>query len=73
MCTFCHNHSETIFHLFIECQYVENLWKRLEQWIYEKCNILFDFSHIEILFGKPQIYCFEPDYIIIQTIYTKNA
>ena len=26
--------------------------KRLEQWIYEKCYILFDFSHIEILFGK---------------------
>ena len=29
MCTFCHNHSETIFHLFIECQYVENLWKKI--------------------------------------------
>ena len=52
MCTFCYNHSETIFHLFIECQYVANLWKRLEQWIYEKCNILFNFSYIVILFGK---------------------
>ena len=30
----------------------EHAWKRLEQWIYEKCNILFDFNHIEILFGK---------------------
>ena len=47
-----HTVHETIFHLFIECQYVEDPWKRLEQWIYEKCNILFDFSHIEILFGK---------------------
>ena len=32
----------------------KTIWmsRSLEQWIYEKCNILFDFSHIEILFGK---------------------
>ena len=52
MCTFCHSHPETILHLFLDCEYVENLWKRLEQWIFEKCGTLYNLSKMDILFGK---------------------
>ena len=52
LCTFCNQDVETIEHLFIGCEKVEILWNNIEQWIYEKCNVMLNFSKHEIIFGK---------------------
>ena len=52
LCTFCQNHPETIFHLFAECEYSETIWKSLERWILESCDISLNLSNMDILFGK---------------------
>ena len=52
MCTFCHNQSESILHLFVECVHVEDIWSRLEQWIFIKCGIFLNLNKLDILFGK---------------------
>ena len=52
-CTFCKYENETIEHLFIGCEQVDRIWNQIETWIYDKCNILLNFSKQEIIFGKP--------------------
>ena len=52
LCSFCGNEVETLKHLFISCELVDNIWTLLEQWIYEKCGFLLNYSKLELLFGK---------------------
>lgn len=32
-CALCHNHEETREHLFVNCEYNKNLWKKIMQWM----------------------------------------
>ena len=52
LCSFCGNEVETLKHLFISCELVDNIWTQLEQWICEKCGFLLNYSKLELLFGK---------------------
>ena len=52
LCSFCGNEVETLKHLFISCELVDNIWTLLQQWIYEKCGFLLNYSKLELLFGK---------------------
>ena len=52
LCSFCCNKVETLKHLFISCELVDNIWTLLEQWIYGKCGFLLNYSKLELLFGK---------------------
>ena len=52
LCSFCKNEEETLLHLFIGCDLVNDIWNQLEMWIYEKTGILLNYSKKEITFGK---------------------
>ena len=52
LCSFCGNEVETLKHLFISCELFDNIWTLLEQWIYEKCGFLLNYSKLDLLFGK---------------------
>ena len=54
LCTFCNIEPESLIHLFVECEHVENVWNLLESWISETCGfpLPVNFNKCEILFGK---------------------
>ena len=52
ICSFCKTEEETLLHLFISCDFVNNIWEQLEMWIYDKTGILMNYSKKEIIFGK---------------------
>ena len=52
LCTFCNIEPESLIHLFVECEHVDNVWNMLESWISETCGCLLIFNKCEILFGK---------------------
>ena len=52
LCTFCNIKHESLIHLFVECEHVENVWNMLESWISETCGFPLNFNKCEILFGK---------------------
>ena len=52
LCTFCNIEPESLIHLFVECEHVENVWNMLESWISETCGFPLNFNKYEILFGK---------------------
>ena len=53
-CTFCGAHSETIIHLFWECNFVQRFWKDFSFMINKKCVHSHNFKFTEnlIIFGK---------------------
>ena len=52
LCTFCNIELESLIHLFVECEHVENVWHMLENWILDTCGFLLNYYKREILFGK---------------------
>ena len=52
LCTFCNIEPESLFHLFVECEHVENVWNMLESYFSEPCGFPLNFNKCEILFGK---------------------
>ena len=52
LCTFCKATSETIRHLFIDCQISRNFWNNIKIWIEEKSNINVNMTPFFILFGS---------------------
>ena len=70
-CNLCNNEIETIEHLFWECRECKNVWQDLQQWIFNKTNIICEFSLQVILFGKinNNIKTFPINYIILYSKY----
>ena len=56
LCTFCHNHSETIQHLFWGCDTVQEFWESLTRLINRRCKHSHDFRVDEklVLFGQSE-------------------
>lgn len=50
-CDYCHRHSETIFHLFIECEKVKRFWNLLNVWLTEYSNLSLNLETKNILFA----------------------
>ena len=51
-CIFCTS-IDTIQHHLYECEECKNFWKSIEDWIYEKLKVRFNFAICEIIFGFP--------------------
>ena len=51
-CTYCNNDIETIYHLFLECFKVKELWLNIEEWLLNRFNLPLTFDRNSILFGK---------------------
>ena len=32
-CSFCHNHTETLAHIFFYCPYVYRMWLDIQNWL----------------------------------------
>ena len=50
-CEYCHQHPETIRHLFIECERVKHFWTLLKEWLRLNSNISLDLEEKNILFA----------------------
>ena len=50
-CTLCDEATETIFHLFVECEHTKRLWAELQRWLLEVARYDAQWSASEILFG----------------------
>ena len=58
ICTYCREHSEKIFHLFLTCPKIMQFWKELKLWLQSKVNIDISLDDRTILFaysGKDEI------------------
>jgi hypothetical protein len=52
LCSFCNNTSETLVHLFVECEYVIDVWLELNKWLVKNgFTNLGIFSKIDIILG----------------------
>jgi len=51
LCTFCNKESESIIHLFLECERVKPILIQLQTWITDKLGITATFNKNNILFG----------------------
>ena len=51
LCSFCNQHTETIFHMLWECTPVQNLWTSLFQWLEQITQVNIRFNKKEILLG----------------------
>ena len=49
-CNYCHQ-TETILHMFVECQNAKDLWAKIAEYIYNKIHLHINFSSFDILFG----------------------
>jgi len=65
LCTFCKMSSETIEHLFHDCQLVLDFWKMLSQWISNKIDINIPIDKRSILFGIPKKHAKVINWLII--------
>ena len=50
-CSYCASHSETIVHLFTECEKVTRFWQLLRTWMYLRTNLNFDIDRKPIIFS----------------------
>ena len=52
-CSFCKLFDETLSHLFIECDIVQNFWKSVLDWVKSKCSHMqnFNLSSLDIILG----------------------
>ena len=66
LCSFFGNEVETLKHLLISCELVDNIWTLLELWMYEKCGFLLNYSKLELLFGKIGNIFSAPNIIVLQ-------
>lgn len=51
LCEYCHRESETIFHLFIQCENVKRFWAELNEWFRESTNLELNLEAKSILFS----------------------
>ena len=54
ICSFCKTDPETLSHLFYSCRIVSNFWRRISQWIIDKCHHIDSLSltEDEIILGE---------------------
>ena len=50
-CTFCNTSEETIYHLFVACPKVNQLWTNIKAWLQQDFNIFIDLNPVTIIFG----------------------
>jgi len=50
-CTFCRLHAETLLHLFVECDYTQELWNNVERLLQKRMGNITSLSVQEKLFG----------------------
>ena len=50
-CSYCYEHQETIFHLFIECAKVKQFWPQLKGWLNRNVNLTLNLDNKTILFS----------------------
>lgn len=76
-CTFCKKESETLCHLFLQCETVKPIWDQLQTWISDKVGIHVNLNEQHILFGlDPEKSNHAPNLILILTkifIYKKRC
>ena len=58
LCSFCYQHPETLYHMFISCEKVVKMWNIFKRW----CNY----------FYKTKIICLKPEEIIFNALECKN-
>ena len=58
-CRLCHEHEESIVHLFAHCQKATEFWNCLKNWINRKINVNINFSPSVVIFGTWQNYSFD--------------
>ena len=51
MCTFCKSYDESIYHLFCECEIVQDYWSDVENLILQKTGRIIPFTSKNIIFG----------------------
>ena len=51
LCRLCNSCSETIMHLFVNCNHVVKLWRDLEKWLKTAINIGYTFTTNDIILG----------------------
>ena len=51
ICTFCNNSEETIMHIFCNCPFVNMIWSKFEEWVFNKANIKIKLTNQNKLFG----------------------
>ena len=52
LCTFCKEMPETDCHLFIECPYTKEFWRKINVWYANMTGITVNLNHLNILFGQ---------------------
>ena len=50
-CTFCHNCTETILYLFLECEVSRRLWNDIAEHLARLCNFRIEMSDVDIILG----------------------
>ena len=50
-CALCNRESETILHLFWECQKAQGLWRQVKDWLHTKLGITLPLDPITIILG----------------------
>lgn len=54
-CTFCNDGTETLIHLFWDCEYVSYFWNGFEMILKDNCGLNdMDFNVRDIIFGNPE-------------------
>ena len=73
-CTFCEVNTETIEHLFWECQITKSLWLQLSEWLENITNQKFKFDSENTILGNPgePIFLQHIKLITKQFIYTQK-
>ncbi|KAL4221346.1 hypothetical protein ACF0H5_019607 [Mactra antiquata] len=55
-CSFCNTNTETLSHLFYECQYTDTFWMDVKNWINPVFNIpLLQITKLEVLLGHRKL------------------
>ena len=52
-CTFCNQTSETIKHIFWECEHTEYFWDGFKLMLQDNCELVVNFDAENIIFGDP--------------------
>ena len=50
-CSYCNEHQETIFHLFIECAKIKQFWQQLKGWLSRNVNLTLNLDNKTSLFS----------------------
>ncbi len=76
-CTFCNVQSETILHLFWECQTARHIWNSTVQWYREKTGQIVHLDSKKVIFCKPNsnaLHCLNTIVLItLQYIYASRC